>query len=374
MTLEDPLRTLKDADETCVRCELCTGACEVLGRDGLAIGEVASQALSKDPSCAAVLAVARCALCGYCCVACPVGIDSFEVMTAAREAIVEAQGPSVLDYEYLFSGCEFSTFKKYKEANAISYADLAREHCDAIFFPGCAMSAYSPELVRAIHKWLESGGETVGVVDECCGAPMLLGGLHQRAEEARSRIAAQVATTGAKRLIALCPDCFAELSGRMGEAEVVALSSVLCEAGARFASPELLTVHDSCPDRANLVFARDVREILSDCKMTEMEHYAANAICCGSGGLVSCVDPDCCEERSLARVQEFWATGADRMVTACVNCAHRLGLVAGPSQVVHYLELIFGVWIDWDDISQKYALLFADEGEDESEMRELQDD
>jgi fumarate reductase (CoM/CoB) subunit B len=349
---------LADAAETCISCGLCTGLCEVLCTDELTIGEVAERSLARDtaPDDAAVTAVTRCSLCGMCCVDCPVGIDSHETMTAAREALAAA---GVLSYERLFNRCGFWVFSTYKEVYSISYDDLRRDTCDTIYFPGCSVSAYAPELARRVHAWLEEQGSTVGVIDSCCGVQYRLAGLPDRIPEHLRELTAQIERAGATRLVAQCPHCYFELKESLPGVEVVGLSSLLADAGLMISGPEVLTAHDPCPDRHVGITWKNHRRIFSGHSIVEMAHTGAHTVCCGSGGLVGAIDPELCASRARMRIEEFRATGADCLLTTCANCTRILNSAADPGEVTHYLEWIFDTRVDWADVERKLVALFA---------------
>lgn len=112
-------------------------------------------------------------------------------------------------------------------------------------------------------------------------------------------------------------------------------------------------MHDSCRDRSSLAIGADVRAILSGFELVEMAHHGRTTVCCGSGGLVSLIEPGLCEARAQTRVAEFRATEADRLVTACASCARRLSAAAGPGTVLHYLELVFSCRVDWGGADER---------------------
>ena len=368
MSEEAARNYLTDVADTCISCGLCTGLCDVLCLDDLTIGEVAERALAgvtgaDDP---AARAVARCSLCGLCCVDCPVGINSHEAMTAGREVLASA---AALTYEHLFSGREFGVFAAYRRAYSISYADLWRDRCDTIYFPGCSFSCYAPGLVRKVHAWLEEQGESVGVIDSCCGVTYRLAGLPDRIPGHLSQLAAQIAQTGARRLVAQCPHCYFELKRSLSDVEVVGLSSLLAEAGVMVSGPEVLTGHDPCPDREARITWKNHRRMFSGHPLVEMEHRGARTICCGSGGLVGAVDPDLCDSRATTRIAEFRASGAEFLLTTCGNCAQVLSAAARPGEVSHYLEWVFDERVDWADVQRKLEALDADGRVDEPVTR-----
>lgn len=357
MTLSTARSNLSFSRAACIECGVCTGACDLLGRARLTIGEVASRALAGETSGAAADAVLRCSLCGLCCADCPEGIEARTTMVAARE-LLDAADALPETYQEMSDGCDFGIFGEYKRAYGIAFDDLDRPDTGTVFFPGCALSTYAPEIVRRAHAWLAEQGIEAGLVDKCCGAGLFAGGMEESGEVLHARLTAELERRNANRLITVCPECYGALAGTLGGVEVVRLSSLLAEAGVRAPGGGRLTVHDSCSDRASGAIGTAVREMLAGYVLVEMEHSGSQTICCGSGGLVSCVDPDLSAARAQTRVDEFRASGADRMVTACVNCSHRLGAAARPGDVLHYLELVFGVRIDWTDVDAKLARLF----------------
>lgn len=359
MSEESAREVLAEAAEACISCGLCTDQCDVLIPDDLTIGGIADAILTRtlDAEDPVVRAVARCSLCGLCCVDCPVDIDSHETMTAARE-VLASQG--ALTYECAFTGNELSIFSEYKKKYPISYTDLCHDRCDTIYFPGCSLSSYAPELVRKVHAWLEEQGATVCVIDACCGSAFRAGGVPSGAEELREQLAEKIAATGATRLVASCPHCYAELGGALPGIEVVELASLLADAGVKVSGPEVITIHDPCPDRQARLTWKNHRRILSEHPSVEMAHAGAHTICCGSGGLVGYVDPELCESRAQARIGEFETTGAECLVTACASCAQLLSAHAPSGKVRHYLELVFGVRVDWDEVERRLEALGED--------------
>ena len=132
-----------------------------------------------------------------------------------------------------------------------------------------------------------------------------------------------------------------------GGVEVVSLFRLMADAGVRVAGPgSKMTVHDSCPDREQQRIGQSVREILSNCEVVELAHHGKEAICCGSGGIVSLVDPELSTRRAERRMEEFHEAGADICVTYCMSCAGRLSRAAEPGRVRYILELVFNQSLD----------------------------
>ncbi|MEO0249876.1 MAG: heterodisulfide reductase-related iron-sulfur binding cluster, partial [candidate division WOR-3 bacterium] len=150
------------------------------------------------------------------------------------------------------------------------------------------------------------------------------------------------------------------------EISVLSLYRLMNEAGIRVKTGERLTVHDSCADRRahGPQAGKDVREMLDGSELAEMKHHGKKSICCGSGGVVSLVDPELFIKRARRRVHEFKETGAQRMITACMTCAYTLSQVSRPHQVAHFLELAFGITVDQGQILDNlYAMWDGQTGE-----------
>jgi Fe-S oxidoreductase len=86
--------------------------------------------------------------------------------------------------------------------------------------------------------------------------------------------------------------------------------------------------------------------LLAGYPQMEMPSRGVDTICCGSGEIVSAVDPDLCPGRASCRLAEFSASGADACVTSCMACAHRLARAGVPGQVRHCQEYVFGLAVD----------------------------
>ena len=360
MSQRASVKLLAEAEQACLECGSCTARCSQQRAEGLTIGAIAGKVLAAATDNAVKHAVLSCSVCGYCCSECPAGIDAARVMVAARE-VLDAMGEGMsISRDDLFLGDELAVLAQYKARHNIGYYDLQNAHCDAVFYAGCSLAAFAPGLVRKVHAWLEERVSHVSLLDSCCGAPLALAGLVEEAAAVRTRLRGRLLGSGATQLIVACPSCLNELAGGLDGVRVVSLTTLLSRFGEKVRCHGRVTIHDSCPDRASLIAGHDVRAILADCEIVEMEHSGRNTVCCGSGGLVSRAHPSLADARARARIQEFRATQSDHLITACGHCSHRLDGVARPGEVLHYLELVFDHRIDWTDVSLKLDALLRE--------------
>jgi len=354
-------RQLKDFADDCIDCGVCVQACSLLDDLGLTPGEIAAQVSSGEASDETIQAIQRCALCGLCSQSCLVNLNPSEMMRASREILVQ-QGKILLDdYDLMQVDRDWNFFSLYRSTFDIRFDDLYVDKYDTLFFPGCTLASYAPELTRSIHAWLRQRGMQIGFTEMCCGKPLISIGLEERTRQLLGGLREQMQAAGAKRLVTACPNCLHLLKEYLGDLELVSLYDLLREAGIRVQGEERLTVHDSCPDRYDMTTGPQIRALLSGHPLVEMKHHGKDTICCGSGGIVSMIDPELSDERARARMAEFEASGADRCVTACMACAHRLARGSSAEQVVHCLELVFGISVDYAQLAANTQAMWEGE-------------
>ncbi|MBN1538341.1 MAG: (Fe-S)-binding protein [Anaerolineales bacterium] len=355
-------KIIKKYAEECIQCGVCLDSCSLLNNLGMTPGEIANALLENRINPEIHNAILRCSLCGLCGMDCLENLRPTELMTAAREILIDREIISVEDYQAMLMDQDWNFFTLYRDTYGISYEDLKRSQYDTLFFPGCALSSYSPELTRAAYGWLSNyQGLEPGFSDLCCGNPLSSIGMAERAKNLNRYLWQQMQSAGATRLITACPNCLYQLKSSLPGIEVLSLYELMNKSDLRLHGDEKLSVHDSCPDRYDVNIGKDVRNILSGYSLTEMEHFGQNTICCGSGGIVSIIDPDLCEERARIRMKEWEDTNTEKCVTSCMACAHRLGRASQPGNVIHVLEIIFNIKVNYAQIDRNAQAIWEGE-------------
>jgi Fe-S oxidoreductase len=351
-------KALSQCSEQCSQCGLCVSACGLLRDSGLAPGEIAKQLLEGNDSSKLRDLIQRCDLCGFCTRDCPSALNAGLLFESARTFLVD-QGRLPLDgFEPMFVDRDWNGFSLYRDTCKVNYDELKRDHYDTLFFPGCSLVTYTPELTRAAHAWLQTRGMAVGFTDLCCGKPLASLGLESRKDRLQHYLLSKLRAAGATRIVTACANCHASLAGSLDGIEIVSLYRLLREAGVRVPGTQSLTVHDSCADRESGEFGADLRAILGDHPVLEMEHSGRDTICCGAGGIVPLIDPDLCLSRTRRRVDEFDHSGASCMVTSCMACSRRLSPLAQKGQVRHCLELVFNIQVDHAQIARNQKTMW----------------
>lgn len=254
-----------------------------------------------------------------------------------------------------------------------------------IFFPGCAVESFYPEIGRAVEKVFERRGFTVivppGLV--CCGAPAYFAGDRSRAEAlARRNLAIlnrALAETGAEAVLTACASGglmlkkeYADLLGpedatavRFLSQKVFDVSEFLVDRGLLKAgdailgssSPSTLTMrpapsdpslkvtyHDPCHLNRGQGISRQPRQIIEALNGVELVEAKEAARCCGGAGTFAFFHQPIAEAVLKRKVDDILATGAGVVATGCPSCLMQLesGLARAQTRVhaLHTVELL----------------------------------
>ncbi len=347
----------------CAGCELCYAECSILNGLNMSPHQLANTLLGNQELPADIVSlVQQCSLCGLCSSHCPFGLNPGDLMQSARQSLINADSIEAEAYQPMLVDQQHHFFSLFRSSWQIDYSDLKRDNCETLFFPGCSLSSFAPELTRKVFSWLQDQGMDPGFSDSCCGLPLANIGLSERCQTHVARLASEFAKAGVTRIISACPNCYYHLQNQFAAIEVVSLYPLLEASGIQVPSGIKATIHDSCPDRYTGTIGESLRTIMSATEIVEMEHHGSKTICCGSGGIVSMVAPEVSQERAELRIAEIKASKADICVSTCMACVKRLHVENDDSpEVVHLLELIFDRKINHDQLQQRLEEMWQGE-------------
>lgn len=391
----------------CSHCKKCTFRCEVLEEPALDIGlveehyqrivalapedqpEAVQQLVQKHPEL--YHALRRCCFCGYCTAPCKTHMLAPDRMREWRE-LFRLAGLMPPEDKLVMVDNEWHIFSAYRAIHGIEYPEFVRLSdaaeqgpgtADTLFFPGCSIVSYAPELTRKVGNWLNDAGLSWAMSDDCCGSPLMSAGLFDRAKALREKLYDQIQAAGITRVLTICPGCGEELAETFGDdVEIVPLAEVMLEKGdavsldaifeaSGYQSPASITVFDSCHDRLDnrhgIAIRRLMRKYHPQTKQFLMSRRGKGTLCCGAGGAVATYDAELSERRVWRVIDEGRATGAETLVTMCPTCTYTIGqacLGADPERGIdshHYLELLFGEAIDWATVFAQLGSMWAGE-------------
>ncbi len=351
---------LENIESRCSRCGACAEDCELLQSQGPGFyGDLARALLDGVIDDALQNFFLECSLCGLCQELCPENLDILKMIRRTRQAFLESKLTDDENYRFLWVDHDWNYFSLYRKAYGLDdrYKDLIKDRCDILFFPGCMLSNMGPRLVESACGWIgRSSRKSVGILVDCCGAPLYQIGLRKRFDDYTNRLRRSILNKKARQVVTACPTCHERLvkAFPQGEVRVVSLFESMSKTGlqAKPCGSGKITIHDSCTDRSGTIGSY-VRKLLGGFEIVEMPHNGPNTICCGSGGIVSAINPEICSQRAQERIGEVEDTGADICATYCMSCAHRLSAEGGAAEVRHILELVFDQWVDQERFEQR---------------------
>lgn len=285
----------------------------------------------------------KCTNCMLCTTFCAHEIEVAHVLNAARSYAVE-QGIVVNELADIRTNLKETANPFGRDLQGL-LTDIVPEQyhnpeAQVLYFPGCVATLHQPAMITDTFKIFEKLGiDYVGVDplgEICCGYPMIAAGFEEMFNEHVQRTGKRLASY--KKIISGCPTC------------VYYLKSVYPEHGfnignrvfhtSEFLSEELsrhrikstnvpatnVCYFDPCYLTRYLNVIELPRELLTKfgAELSEMIFCGVENRCCGGGGLVTATSPKTALAIARDRWDDFLATGADVLVTACPSCAWML--------------------------------------------------
>lgn len=133
------------------------------------------------------------------------------MVVAIRQVLLENGSTDPEIYRAVWMDYNWNVFTIYRDTYNIEYGDLIKAKCDTLFFPGCALTSFAPELTLAAVGWLAEQGGEVGLSLMCCGMPMTEFGATERVEHYMGLLWKMIDDKGVKRVVTACPTCHYQL-------------------------------------------------------------------------------------------------------------------------------------------------------------------
>jgi Fe-S oxidoreductase len=324
--LVNALETIK---EKCIECPACKNECPFLSKYGTpkAIAERFNPEKRKYQALPF-----ECSLCGLCQAVCPLDLNPVKMFLEMRRKVVERGDGNLSSYSPLLRYEKRGTSKRY------TYYALP-ERCDAVFFPGCALSGTRPEAVIKVCESLKVKIPNLGIVLDCCTKPSHDLGRMDYFKAMFNEMKDYLLGQGIKTVFVACPNCYQVFEEYGSPLKARTVYEILAEAPSISGKEcqRFVTVHDPCVTRFERPVQNAVRALIrrQGVSIEEMEHWGEKTLCCGEGGAVGFIAPDLAENWKVRRKSE--ARGK-RILTYCAGCADVLNQVVPTS---HVLDLYF---------------------------------
>ncbi len=289
-----------------------------------------------------------CSICGLCKEVCPEDLHMGEICLAARETMVQQGKMPPSAHEFALRDMAFSNSEKC----ALNRHQPGMNSSKFLFFPGCQLSASSPENVKNTYSYLMEqlrGG--VGLMLRCCGAPTDWAGRKEAFSEVVSEFESQWIGMGSPELIVACSTCYSVFKTHLPHIKMQSLWEVLDTVGLPDSTrmePFTVAVHDPCTSRHEERIHQSVRRILQRLgyEISELPLSRDRTECCGYGGLMYFANRDLAEKVMQRRIAE----SPHEYLAYCAMCRDHFRSKGKPTW--HLLDLIFGP-TDRDNASQR---------------------
>jgi glycolate oxidase iron-sulfur subunit len=301
--------------------------------------------------------LAQCALCGSCEHTCSKGVKFVEMMidyrvSAARGKNIPAWKKMLLRFYHSF------IFKKgIGVVDLLARTPLARKlfiprrrkanltglmvkkpqqaHYDILFFPGCVLTYFYPEIISKTVGFLKIEGFSVVMPKgmECCGFPYLSQGWKERFESFRDRNRRLFSRFDFKYLVVPCGTGVMTFKNYYAfenqGIEILELTDFFYRhlTGAAVDTGQWakdggrggrVTFHDPCHHLKSLGIEAAPRHFLK--QLGDKFVDDKSALCCGFGGLFSVGFPSTSKKILKRKEERLEEMGADTVVTACPGC------------------------------------------------------
>jgi glutamate synthase (NADPH/NADH) small chain len=330
----------------CIQCECleCVKACkylehyesyprkyvrEIANNVNLAIGIRKSKKMIND-----------CTLCGLCGEICPNNLNMADVCKQAREEMIDKGIMPLAIHDFAIRDMIFSNSDKF----AMHKNESETQKSKFLFFPGCQLSALSPEYIGNIYKDLLkrlSGG--VGLMLGCCGAPADWAGRKELFDEVLKDFYSKWEEMGSPKVIFACSTCYQITKNHLPQIPIVSLWEIYDEYGLpnnlnTKNENKVVAVHDACTTRYEEKIHESVRNILKQLGYTveELTYSKGKTECCGYGGLVNLVNQELGEKIIKKRIEE----SSRNYVAYCAMCKEYFA--SKGKATWHLLDLIYG--------------------------------
>jgi NADPH-dependent glutamate synthase beta subunit-like oxidoreductase len=329
----------------CLQCECmeCVKTCEYLARYG-SYPKKYARTIYNNLSIVMGTREANkftnsCSLCGLCAEVCPTHMDMGEICKEARQTMVAQGKMPASAHDFALRDMQFSNSDKF----ALVRHAPGSQTSSYVFFPGCQLSASSPDQVTQLYAFLREKLPDVGLMLRCCGAPADWAGQTALFQSALADLKHQLNRLGNPKVILACSSCYQIFKQNLPETEIVSLWDLFSQVGLPDSPHHLptapLAMHDPCSTRHESHMHDSVRALITSMgiETVELPLNREKTECCSYGGDLWVANPELARAVIDRRINE---SPLDYL-TYCAVC--RDFFASRGKRSLHLLDLILGV-------------------------------
>jgi glycolate oxidase iron-sulfur subunit len=359
-----PLERYRGEISRCVKCGSCSVVCPAfLHERAESFSPRGRMALLKAAldgrlglSAITIDRLATCTACLACEASCASKVPVTDIIRAAKEqagtGVIGAVISRVVKHPALFKAAAWlapvalhygrnSKFKIQSSKFRLSMnselrtpnSELRTPRGRIVFFPGCAVENFQPDLGRASIAVLERLGYEVIVPEglKCCGSPLFSFGDRRGAEELAAHNSALLSGLAADAVVTACASCgltfkteYPKLLPPDAKRPVVLdIHEFLVDKLSDIQFTQVnksITVHDPCHLGRGQGLSQTVRDLLQrvpGIKLVEMQNADR---CCGFGGVMRLTHRGLSDGIAEEKVKSIILTSASVVATGCPGC------------------------------------------------------
>ena len=284
--------------------------------------------------------VNSCSLCGLCGEICPEHLDMGAVNLDARRLMVEQNRMPASAFDFALQELHFNNSDHFNMARNPPGAQAS----DYVLFPGCQLSASSPDQVELAYAYLTERlpESSVGLMLGCCGAPANWAGRVDLFDSTLVAWRTKLQAMGNPKVVLPCSTCYQVFKNHMPGVEIVSLWEVYDHYGLpdikrSLASNRTISIHDPCTTRYDAPIQDSVRRVVQRLgyQIEELALSRERTECCSYGGLQWLSNRELAQKVVRRRISE----SPNDYVTYCAMCRDFFAGQGKPS--LHILDLIY---------------------------------
>ena len=278
-----------------------------------------------------------CSLCGQCEEICPNDFSMAKLCKEARQTMVIQKHMPPSAHDFALSDMQFSNSEKF----AVTKNPPGKDTSTYVFFPGCQLSASTPDQVEKVYGYLRTHLDSVGLMLRCCGAPADWAGRQDLFTAAQAEFKSQYDTLGNPTVIMACPSCYQVFKTSMPDLPIISLWEMIercgLPEGIKKNPNRVVSIHDPCSTRHEPHIHESVRRLAHEAgiRVEELPLNREKTSCCSYGGEVWLANRELSDKIIERRVAE----SPNDFLTYCAMC--RDFFVSKGKPTLHLLDLFF---------------------------------
>lgn len=335
---EKTLEDIKVNKDNCINCKKCYNSCPMMSKYCSSLEELMEKIINDKGVDKNI--PYSCTLCGVCNLKCTKYLKIKEMFYNMRKDIFNNNKKSINEIGY--NTVKFHQINSFSPLFSKSFSNKSTKK---LFFPGCSLSSYSPEIVFKTYEYLKNNVDNLSIVFKCCGKPTLSMGDTDKFKKYYSQVEKLFLENEIEEVIVVCPNCFNTIKNHTKSIKVKTIWEVMCE---NSIPKELINhysdldikfnLHDPCPIRYESKIHDSVRKVLKSMgiKIVEFDKNRENTNCCGSGGMLRVTNSKLALEITNKRVSE---AKTDTVISYCESCCE--SMILANKNSLHILDFMF---------------------------------